>query len=56
MMVFPVVLGRGKRLFDDTAVASAFTLVHSSTTSTGVLITRYLRSGEARAGTFEDVE
>lgn len=56
LMIFPVVLGRGKRLFDDTAVASAFTLVHSSTTSTGVLITRYLRSGEVRTGTFEDVE
>lgn len=56
LMIFPVVLRRGKRLFDDTAVASAFTLVHSSTTPTGVLITRYLRSGEARAGTFEDVE
>ena len=56
LMIFPVVLGRGKRLFDDTAVASAFTLVHSSTTPTGVLITRYLRSGEVRTGTFEDVE
>jgi dihydrofolate reductase len=55
-LVYPVVLGRGKRLFDDNAQASAFTLAHSNATPGGVLINRYLQSGEVRTGTFEEVE
>ena len=54
-LVYPVVLGRGKRLFDDNAQASAFTLAHSNSTPGGVLINRYLRSGEVRTGTFEEI-
>ena len=49
-------LGRGKRLFDDNAQASAFTLEHAEKTPSGVLITRYLRSGEVRTGTFANPE
>jgi len=55
-LVYPVVLGRGKRLFANNAQASAFTLAHSNSTPSGVLINRYLRSGEVRTGTFEEVE
>ncbi|CRL52498.1 dihydrofolate reductase family protein [Pseudomonas sp. SIMBA_041] len=51
LMTFPVMLGRGKRLFDDTAQAWAFTLAHSTSTPGGVLITRYVREGEVRTGT-----
>jgi len=53
LLIYPVVLGRGKRLFGDNAQASAFTLAHSTSTPGGVLITRYVRSGEVRTGTFE---
>ena len=52
LMTFPVVLGHGKRLFDDKAQASAFTLEHSTCSPGGVLIGRYVRSGEVRTGTF----
>jgi dihydrofolate reductase len=52
LLVYPVLLGRGKRLFDDHAQASAFTLDESKTSSTGVLITRYVREGEVRTGSF----
>ncbi|MFT4068437.1 dihydrofolate reductase family protein [Paraburkholderia sp.] len=52
-LIYPVMLGRGKRLFGDDALASAFTLTHSTSTPGGVLITRYLRSGEVRTGEFE---
>lgn len=55
LMIFPIVLGRGKRLFDDNAQASAFTLAHSTSTPGGVLITRYVSSGDVRTGAFEDV-
>jgi dihydrofolate reductase len=53
LMIFPIVLGRGKRLFGDNAQASAFTLAHSASSPGGVLITRYVRSGEVRTGRFE---
>jgi hypothetical protein len=38
------------------AQVSAFTLAHSTRTPGGVLITPYVRSGEVRTGTFEEVE
>jgi dihydrofolate reductase len=56
LLIYPVVLARGKRLFGDNAQASAFTLAHSTSTPGGVLITRYVRSGEVRTGAFEEVE
>jgi dihydrofolate reductase len=56
LQIYPILLGRGRRLFGDNAQASAFTLAHSTTTPRGVLITRYVRSGEVRTGTFEEVE
>lgn len=55
LMIYPVVLGRGKRLFGDDAQPSAFTLAHSITTRSGVLLARYARSGEVRTGAFEYV-
>ncbi|HEY3569047.1 MAG TPA: dihydrofolate reductase family protein [Thermoanaerobaculia bacterium] len=56
LLICPVVLARGKRLFGNDAQASAFTLAHSTSTPGGVLITRYVRSGEVRTGTFGEVE
>ena len=56
LIIYPVVLGRGKRLFDDNARASAFTLAHSTSADSGVLVTRYLRSGEVRTGDVGEVE
>lgn len=56
LLIYPVVLGRGKRLFGDESRGSGFTLAHLASTPGGVLITRYVRSGEVRTGTLEDVE
>ncbi|WP_027798983.1 dihydrofolate reductase family protein [Paraburkholderia dilworthii] len=53
-VIYPVILGRGKRLFDDNARASAFTLARSAATRDGVLITRYLRNGDVRTGSFDE--
>ncbi|RYZ43001.1 MAG: dihydrofolate reductase [Myxococcaceae bacterium] len=53
LLVYPVLLGRGKRLFDDHAQASAFRLEESKTTATGVLINRYVREGAVRTGSFQ---
>ncbi|MDR5745614.1 dihydrofolate reductase family protein [Caballeronia sp. LZ029] len=53
LLIYPVMLGRGKRMFSDDAQVSAFTLAHSTQTPGGVLITRYIRDGEVRTGAFE---
>lgn len=51
LLIYPVLLGRGKRLFDDQAQSSAFRLEESKTAS-GVLVTRYVREGAVRTGSF----
>lgn len=53
LLVYPILLGRGKRLFDDRAQPSAFRLEASRTSSTGVLVNRYVREGAVRTGSFE---
>jgi dihydrofolate reductase len=56
LVTYSVVLGRGKRLFGDNSQASAFTVAHSAVTPGGVVIARYVRDGEVRTGSFEEVE
>lgn len=45
LLIFPVVLGTGKRLFGSGAVPAAHRLTSSRTTSTGVVIATYERDG-----------
>ena len=52
LMVFPVVIGEGKRLFDDGAVPSAWRLTSSSTTPAGTLIATYERAGDLPTGEY----
>jgi dihydrofolate reductase len=47
LLIYPVVIGSGKRLFDDNAQVTTFTLAHS-VGSRGVVIARYVRKGELR--------
>ena len=49
--IHPVILGKGKRLFDDGAVPAAFTLVESTATPKGVIMANYKRAGEVKTGT-----
>jgi dihydrofolate reductase len=49
---FPVVLGRGKRLFGETAKPSALRLVRSQVSPTGVVMSTYVPDGDIRLGTF----
>lgn len=53
LLVYPILLGRGKRLLDDHSQAAAFRLEQSKATSKGVLVNRYVRAGEVRTGSFE---
>lgn len=53
LLVYPILLGRGKRLLDDRSQAAAFRLEQSKATSKGVLVNRYVREGGVRTGSFE---
>ena len=51
LMTFPVILGRGKRWFDEGAAPAGFVLDTTTTFSTGVVSSLYRREGEVRTGT-----
>lgn len=51
LMIFPVTLGIGKRLFGEDAIPAAFILVKSLVTSNGVIFANYERAGEVKTGT-----
>jgi dihydrofolate reductase len=53
---FPVVLGRGKRLFEATAKPSALHLVDSKVSGTGVVMSTYVPAGAVRPGSFASIE
>jgi dihydrofolate reductase len=53
---FPVVLGRGKRLFGETARPSALRLVRSQVSTTGVVMSTYVPNGELQPGSFASTE
>jgi dihydrofolate reductase len=53
---FPVVLGRGKRLFGETAKPSALRLVRSRISTTGVVMSTYVLGGDIRPGSFPSAE
>jgi dihydrofolate reductase len=51
LKIHPLTLGKGKKLFENSAIPAAFTLIESSVTPGGVIIANYKRAGEVRTGT-----
>lgn len=51
LRIFPVVLGEGKRLFDEGAIATAFTLTENIVTPKGVIVACYRKKGKVKTGT-----
>ena len=49
--IYPVVLGRGKRLFENGARPGALRLVASKVSTTGVVMSTYVPAGEIHLGT-----
>lgn len=49
---FPVVLGRGKRLFSETAKPAALQLVRSQVSTSGAVMSTYVPGGDIRPGSF----
>jgi dihydrofolate reductase len=54
LLIFPIVLGPGKRLFGRGAMPAAFKLLKSATSPSGVLMASYQRAGEVKTGLFGD--
>jgi dihydrofolate reductase len=52
LLVNPLVLGTGKRLFAEGATPAAWTLTHARTTNAGVRYCTYERAGEPEYGSF----
>ena len=52
LMIFPLLLGKGKRLFGDGAMPAAFKLAKSEASTTGVIMATYERGGEIKTGSF----
>ena len=51
LKIHPLILGKGKKLFGNGAVPTAFTLTENIVTSTGVIIATYQRAGKVKTGT-----
>jgi dihydrofolate reductase len=52
LKVFPVTLGKGKRLFREGTIPAAFKLTDSEISPSGVIIASYRRDGEVKLGSF----
>lgn len=52
LKIFPVTLGKGKRLWADGTIPAAFELVESKITPAGVIFANYKRAGEVKTGSF----
>ena len=51
LKIFPLTLGKGKKLFDNGTIPAAFTLLESLVTPSGVIIANYKRAGKVKTGT-----
>lgn len=51
LIIHPLTLGKGKKLFDDGAIPAAFTLIENTITPSGVFIAYYKRAGKVMTGT-----
>lgn len=52
LLIFPVLLGKGKRLFDDGAMPASFRQTDSQISDAGVIMATYVRGSEVKTGSF----
>jgi len=52
LKIFPIVLGSGKRLFAGGTIPVAFKLLENEVSPNGVIVAKYMRSGEVKTGSF----
>ena len=51
LIIYPLTLGKGKKLFDKGTIPAAFTLTENLVTPKGVIIANYKRAGKVKTGT-----
>jgi dihydrofolate reductase len=51
LKIYPLTLGKGKKLFENGAIPAAFTLIESTATPAGVIVANYRRAGKVKTGT-----
>jgi dihydrofolate reductase len=56
VFTFPVLLGKGKRLFDATSQAAAYKLTHSKVSPNGLIAATYVPNGEVQHMTIRGAE
>jgi len=49
--IYPLTLGKGKKLFSGGTIPAAFTLIESTVTPSGVIMANYKRAGAVKTGT-----
>ncbi len=52
LKIFPITLGKGKRLFDNGTIPAAFKLLESKTSPSGIIFANYKRFGKVKTGSF----
>jgi dihydrofolate reductase len=52
LKIFPITLGRGKRLFAEGTIPVGFKLLESEVSPSGVIVATYMRAGEVKTGSF----
>ena len=52
LLVYPVTLGKGKRLFGEGTRPASFAMTASTISPSGVVVATYARAGEVRTGSF----
>lgn len=52
LKIFPIILGKGKRLFEDGVIPAAFKLIESKTSPSGVIFANFKRFGKVKTGSF----
>ncbi|HLR76134.1 MAG TPA: dihydrofolate reductase family protein, partial [Balneolaceae bacterium] len=52
LKIFPITLGKGKRLFANGSIPAAFKLTDSTISPAGVIFANYERAGDVETGSF----
>jgi len=52
LKIYPVTLGKGKRLFREGTIPAAFKLIESKVSPSGVIVASYKRDGEVKLGSY----
>lgn len=52
LKIFPITLGKGKKLFAEGTIPAGFTLIESKTSPKGVIVANFKREGEVKTGSF----